>query len=341
MPWTLKNLSDLPERLRGAYVVIGNFDGVHRGHVNILKRASKLATRNEKPVVAITFDPHPMTILSPREPLLQLTNREEKLILLKEFGADEIVPLAFDTELASLSPTAFVEQILCKYFEAKAIIADRNFRFGKDQAGTAAELAEIARRTGIMVEIISPATVDDEIITATAIRSKLNLGDIKTANRLLGRRWTVEGVVVHGDKRGRQLGFPTANLAPIDDIRFGFGIYAVRVLLNGRIANGVACYGTRPQFDNGAPRIEIHILDFTADIYGERLLVEFVAFQRSERTFASVGALKQQIERDCLTTRRLLGTDLEGAEIDSVLNRRTGTAALLSSCVDGPSPFAF
>jgi riboflavin kinase/FMN adenylyltransferase len=343
MSWTLQDLSELPERLRGAYVVVGNFDGVHRGHQNILQRAAKLAALDERPVVAITFDPHPRTVLAPREPFLQLTDKEEKYRLLKEAGADEVVPLAFDTELASLSPVAFVEQILARHFEAKAIVASRNFRFGKDRAGTIIELAEIAPRMGMMVDIIPPAIFaeNDEVITAAAVRSRLALGDVKTANHLLGHRWTVEGFVVHGDKRGRQLGFPTANLGPINDIRFGFGIYAVRVLLNGKIANGVACYGTRPQFDDGAPRIEIHLLDFAGDIYGERLLVEFVAFQRSERTFASVDALKQQIDRDCLTTRRLLSTDFEELEIDSVLNRRALTVAPPSACVRRLSPTTF
>lgn len=339
MPWTLQNLSELPEHLLGAYVVVGNFDGVHRGHREILQRTLKLAKLDGRRVVAITFDPHPRIALSQPQPFLQLTDRGEKELLLKEAGADEVVSISFDADLASLSPAAFIEGVLVKHFDPKAIIASHNFRFGNNRAGTSAELGKIARGLGIAVEIVPPLLLmeSEKIISSTAVRSKLALGDVKTANRLLGRRWTVDGLVVHGDKRGRQLGFPTANLAPLRDIHFGFGIYAVRVLLNGKIKNGVACYGTRPQFDDGAPRIEIHILDFTGNIYGERLLVEFVAFQRSERTFSSIDALKQQIAQDCLTTRRLLSADFGESEIGSVLNRRTPAPEALSTVL----PLAF
>lgn len=324
-PLSLHELQDLPERLRGAYVVVGNFDGVHRGHREIIQRASKMARLDGRRVVAITFEPHPRIVLAPHEPFVQLTDPDEKARLLIEAGVDEVATLKFNSEIASLEPEAFVHQVLARGFEAQLIVASRNFRFGKKRIGGVTQLAEVGPCVGLTVKVIPPLVLmeSDEVITSTAVRSRLALGDVKAANNLLGRRWTMEGIVVHGDKRGRQLGFPTANLDPINDARIGFGIYAVRVLLDGKIANGVACYGTRPQFDDGAPRLEIHILDFNGDIYGARLLVEFVAFQRSERTFVNVSALMQQIKADCLTARRLLGSDFQEPTIDSVLDRRT------------------
>lgn len=243
MFWTLQTLSDFPDRLRGAYVVVGNFDGVHRGHRDLLQRASKFAEIDDRFLVALTFDPHPRSVLTPRAPFLQLTSHEEKCRLLKEAGVDDVVTLAFDAELASLWPSAFVELVLAEHMAAKAIVAGQNFCFGLNRAGSIAELAQVAPDAGLSVHIVPPLCSMDggEIITSELIRSRLSIGDIKGANHLLGRRWTIEGEVVHGDKRGRQLGFPTANLAPNHNAQFGFGIYAVRVLLNGEILNGVAC----------------------------------------------------------------------------------------------------
>lgn len=322
--WSLDELQDLPDHLRGAYVVVGNFDGVHRGHREVIQRASKMARVDGRRVVAITFDPHPRVVLAPHEPFVQLTGPGEKARLLKEAGVDDVITLKFDSGMASLQPEAFVQQVLTRGFEPERIIASRNFRFGKKRIGGVTQLAELGPCAGTTVEVIPPLVLmeSDEIITSTAIRSRLALGDIKAANNLLGRRWTMEGIVVHGDKRGRELGFPTANLDPFHDVRIGFGIYAVRVLIDGKIVNGVASYGTRPQFDDGAPRLEVHILDFSGDIYGAQLLVEFVAFQRSERTFVNVSALTKQIDADCLSARRLLGSDFQEPAIESVLDRR-------------------
>lgn len=321
---TLQDLSDLPQRLKNAFLVVCNFDGVHRGHRDLLQKATKLAAEFDRNVVAVTFDPHPKTLIDPATPFLQLTAYADKERLLKEAGADEVVTLAFNAELAALPPPAFVEQVLIAAFEPAAILTIANFRFGNDGSDTAVEIlrAAGARRIPVRICPLRIDTESGEAITAAAIRARLAVGDVKTANRLLGRRWTVEGLVVHGDKRGRQLGFPTANLAPLTNANFGFGVYAVRVLVGDKIHNGVACYGTRPQFDDGAPRIEIHILDFTGDIYGERILVEFAAYHRSERTFASVEALKQQIDHDCLATRQLLASDFEDPEVESTLPRR-------------------
>lgn len=309
----LQDLIDLPERLRGGYLLVGNFDGVHLGHQHLVQRASSLAKMDTAPLIAVTFDPHPRAFLEPRLSLLQLTDPDEKAFLLRKAGADEVVFLKFDACLASLTAKTFVEEVLVKQFEAKGIVASRNSRFGLNRAGDASKLAAIGPGLGLMVELLPPRRDDEaeQPISATAVRAKLALGDVKAANRMLGRRWVIEGEVVHGDKRGRELGFPTANILTGFGSRLCFGIYAVRVLVDGIVAEGVACYGTRPQFDDGAPRLEVHILDFNGDLYGKQMLVEFVAFLRPEQTFVSVDALKEQIALDCALAKSYIACDLE------------------------------
>jgi riboflavin kinase/FMN adenylyltransferase len=244
--------------------------------------------------------------------------------LLIEAGVERVITVKFDNDMALLSRERFVLDVLSQHFEAQSIVVGENFAFTESHAVSGAQFAAIGARAGASVEIIPPSCVPggDEIVTADYLKSRLADGDVKTVSRLLGRRWTLEGNVVHGDKRGRELGFPTANLAFRNDIRLGLGIYAVRLLINGHIANGVASYGTRPQFDNGAPRLEIYVLDFVGDLYGAHLFVEFVAFQRHERVFSDLGALLRQMHVDCQEARRLLADDLRDPSIESVLERR-------------------
>lgn len=315
---TLNDLVDLPDRLRGGYIVVGNFDGVHLGHQHIVRRASRLAKIDSARLIAITFDPHPRSFFEPGQMFLPLSDQKEKAYLLKEAGADEVIVLHFDACLSSQTAKAFVEDVLVKQFEARGIIASRNFRFGLNRNGDASQLASVGPGLGLLVELIPPRLDydSDEPISSTAVRTRLAIGDIRTANRMLGRRWTIKGEVVHGDKRGRELGFPTANIATNFGSCLGFGIYAVRVLVDDKVANGVACYGTRPQFDDGAPRLEVHVLNCTGDFYGKQMIVEFVAFLRPERTFTSIDALKEQIDRDCATARSCIDSDLQHSMFD-------------------------
>jgi riboflavin kinase / FMN adenylyltransferase len=323
-PWRLRDLPELPPRVRGGHLLVGNFDGVHIGHRKMVDRASALAGKHGGPVVAMTFEPHPQTVLYPSNGFSRLTEPSEKVRLLKEAGVDEVVTINFDKDLEALSCEAFALEVVSRHFDAKSIIVGRNFHFNGNQSGSAAQLEAIVQRVGLSVEIVppSPTLEGDKTVTSSYIKSRLKLGDIEAVNQLLGRRWTLEGNVIHGDKRGRELGYPTANLAIRSDTRFGFGIYAVRLLINGHIANGVASYGTRPQFDDGAPRLEIHILDFVGDLYGAHLCVEFVAFQRPERVFSDVNALLRQMQVDCQEAKRLLRDNLHDPSIESVLERR-------------------
>lgn len=320
----------VPVEIRSGHVVVGNFDGVHIGHRALLRRASELSEQDGRPVVALTFEHERDNSSIALNPQYRLTDRQEKVRLLLECGADAVVTHVSDGEDTHFAPSSFVESILVRGFGAKSLVVGQNFRLGHRQNAVVPSIAEIAPRAGIAVEVMPSSAINNgtEQVTSSAVRSSIERGDIRTANAFLGRRWTVDGVVVHGDKRGRQLGFPTANMALNFDVGLKFGIYAVRLLLNGRVIDGVACYGKRPQFDDGAPRLEVHLLDFCDDIYGQQVCIEFVDFQRAEMAFHSVDALIQQMTADCQDARRRLRDANQIASVVSVLDRRA-TAPVL------------
>ncbi|GLK56758.1 riboflavin kinase/FMN adenylyltransferase [Methylopila capsulata] len=304
-PEPLIDPATLPEPLRDGHVVVGNFDGVHRGHAAVIAQAAEPAHAAGRPVVALTFEPHPRTFFQPDRPLFRLTDSREKARLLARAGADATVVLTFDERLSQIEAEDFVAEVLARRLGAHTVVVGWDFHFGRGRLGSPAFLAEAGPRHGMFVEVVPPhggATP----VSSSAIRDLLAAGDLAAANRLLGRRWTVETEVVHGDKRGRELGFPTANLVLPPETRLAYGIYAVRALVDGAIVNGVASFGSRPQFDDGAPRLEVFLLDFSGDLYGKRLRVELVAWQRAEAKFESVEALIAQMERDKAEARRLL-----------------------------------
>lgn len=294
---------DLPEALRGGHVVVGNFDGVHRGHAAVMRQAAEPAHAAGRPVIALTFEPHPRTFFRPDLPLFRLTERDEKARLLARAGADATVVLTFDAGLAAIEAETFVGEVLAKRLAAHTAVVGWDFHFGRGRVGSPSFLAEAGPRHGMFVEVTPPyggATP----VSSSAIRDRLAAGDIAAANRLLGRRWTLEGEVIHGDKRGRELGFPTANVRLPPETRLAHGIYAVRALVDGRIVDGVANFGRRPQFlEDGAPLFEPYLLDFAGDLYGKRLRFEIVAFLRAEAKFDSVDALIAQMARDVANAR--------------------------------------
>lgn len=295
----------LPDDLRNGHVVVGNFDGVHRGHASVIALAAETAKPTARPVIALTFEPHPRTFFQPDRPLFRLTERDEKARLLARAGADATVVLTFDERLSHIEAEDFVADVLSRRLGAHTVVVGWDFHFGRGRVGSPAFLAEAGPRHGMFVEV-APPLGEAGPVSSSAIRDLLAAGDLVAANRLLGRRWTVETEVVHGDKRGRELGFPTANMLLAQETRLAYGIYAVRALVDGAILNGVASFGSRPQFDDGAPRLEAFLLDFSGDLYGKRLRVELVAWQRAEAKFASVEALVAQMERDKAEARRLL-----------------------------------
>lgn len=282
-----------------AAVAIGNFDGVHAGHRALLARARVLGDH----VVALTFDPHPATLLAPGGAPPALTGLERKLELLGEAGADAIVVEPFTRALAALAPDVFVDEIVLRALSARAIVVGYDFTYGCKRAGTIDHLREHGLRHGVAVEIVEPIEVGGEVASSTRIRALLAAGDVAAAERLLGRPWDVDGIVVPGAQRGRTIGVPTANIAAPVDLPLRPGIYAVT--LDGRPA--VASLGTNPTFVAGDKLVlEVHVLDFDGDLYGRRLRTAFVGRLRDEAKYDSVDALIVQIRADIAAARGLL-----------------------------------
>jgi riboflavin kinase/FMN adenylyltransferase len=295
-------LAGLPAALTGGAVAIGNFDGLHRGHRAVID-AARMAGQ---PAVALTFDPHPRHFFQPERLFRRLSGRRERLALLAQSGLDGALILPFDAAMAALSAERFVADVLVGALHAKTVAVGYNFHFGKGREGSPAFLEDAARRHGFKVAVVAPEEGDGGPVSSTAIRDLLGTGRVAQANRLLGYRWFVIGPVIHGDRRGRTLGFPTANLAMPAETPLGFGIYAVRVLVGDRIHGGVASFGRRPTFDDGAPLFEPFLFDFSGDLYGQDIAVELVAHLRGEERFADVEALVAQMKRDEAAARALL-----------------------------------
>ena len=285
-----------------AAVAIGNFDGVHLGHRALLARARALGPR----AVALTFDPHPGAVLSPAGAPPAITPLPRKLELLAAAGADATLVEPFTRDLAALAPDAFVERILLAAARARAIVVGYDFHYGAQRAGTVDTLRAHGARAGVAVDIVDPVTVAGEVVSSTRIRALLRAGDVAAAARLLGHPYDVDGTVVHGAKRGRAIGIPTANVAPPagTEILAAPGIYAAT--LDGRPA--VASLGTNPTFVTSTQLVlEVHVLDFDGDLYDRQVRVAFVARLRDEERFASVDALLAQIRLDIAAARPLLG----------------------------------
>ena len=296
-----------PPALRGAVVAVGNFDGLHLGHQRLVQRAIALAEEGGRPAALLTFEPHPRKFFAPDKPMFRLTPEPVKLAILGKLGLDGVFVRRFDAALAGTSPEGFVSGLLAGELGAAGVVAGHDFHFGRGRAGTPAILADLCQRQGLACEIIAPVALGDEAVSSSAVRAALEGGEVRLANRLLGYRWFVEGEVLHGDKRGRELGFPTANLAPGGDFNLRHGIYAVRAALpSGEVRDGVASFGRRPTFDNGALLLEVHLFDFQGDLYGATIQVELVDWIRGEERFASAEALVAQMREDAKAARRIL-----------------------------------
>jgi len=293
---------------RGAAIAIGNFDGVHLGHRALVARARELAAARDALAVALTFDPHPSTLLAPAGAPLLLTSIERRIELLAEAGVDAVVVEPFTRELAGVSPEAFVDDVMILALRARAIVVGYDFRFGQGRTGTALALRAHGSHAGIDVAIVPAVTVDGEIAASTKIRGHLRAGQLARAERMLGRPWDVDGVVVHGAERGRAIGVPTANIVPEVELAIAPGIYAVTLGVEGGPAMpAVASLGTNPTFvDDGGLVLEVHVLDWTGDLYDRRVRTTFIARLRDEQKFDSVEALVGQIQRDIAQARAAL-----------------------------------
>ena len=293
---------------RGAAVAIGNFDGVHLGHRALIARARELAAARDALTVALTFDPHPSTLLAPARAPLLLTSIERRIELLAEAGVDAVVVEPFTRELAAVAPDEFVDDVVIHALRARAIIVGYDFRFGQGRTGTVEGLRAHGVDAGIEVAIVPAVKVDGEIAASTKIRGHLRAGELARAERMLGRPWDVDGVVVHGAERGRAIGVPTANILPEVELAIAPGIYAVTLGVEGGPAMpAVASLGTNPTFvDDGGLVLEVHVLDWTGDLYDRRVRTTFIARLRDEQKFESVEALVSQIGRDIAQARSVL-----------------------------------
>jgi len=292
--------------LHGAVVAIGNFDGVHRGHRAVIGVAQDVARRLGRPAAALTFEPHPRAFFNPGEPLFRLTDEAVKLRLLASTGLDGAIVLTFDAALAGLSAEDFVSRILVERFAVSGAVIGFNFHFGMNRAGSPDFLKAQGKRHGFAVEVVPRFEDQGRPVSSGPIRDALAAGQLDQAAELLGYPWFVSGEVIHGDKRGRELGFPTANLKLDAACGLRHGIYAVRVAAGARRYSGVASFGRRPMFDTGAVLLEVFLFDFAGDLYGQNIDVAFIDWIREERMFDSAGALIAQMQDDSRLAREAL-----------------------------------
>ena len=302
----LDGTESVPPAARGAALAIGNFDGVHRGHQALLQAASNAAKALGAPAGVILFEPHPREFFQPDKPHFRLTSLERKLELLEAFGLDVAVVLTFDAKLAGLPAQDFIDQILVKALGARHVVIGYDFRFGKARAGDPDTMRLAGTAQGFGVTVVAQVAEAGEVFSSNAIRAELAQGDVAGAAQMLGHWWRLSGTVIGGFKRGAGLGFPTANIALAPGTALAHGIYAVRVHHGGEVHAGAAYLGTRPTFDDGAPMLEVFLLDFHGDLYGRAMAVEFIDFLRGDRRFDSIEALKAQMARDCDRAREVL-----------------------------------
>ncbi len=299
-----------PAGLVGAVAAIGNFDGLHRGHRGVVARAQSLAKKIGRPCVLLTFEPHPADVFAGRPVIFRLTPPEAKAAQAQRLGLDGMIVLTFDRDFSKRPARAFTEEILSERLGLSAVVAGYDFRFGAGRAGDADFLGAEGERLGFAVDIVESIVQDEadslDAVSSTATRAALEAGDVKLARDLLGHPYFVRAIVRHGEKRGRLLGFPTANLALDPSNRLAHGIYAVTLEADGVVYDAVASFGRRPTFDNGPPLLEVFVFDFSGDLYGKNVEVAFYDFIRGEAKFDSVEALIDQMGQDCDAAKRIL-----------------------------------
>ena len=297
----------VPDALRGAVLALGNFDGVHRGHAELARAAVHLARERGTVAAAFTFEPHPRSLFRPQEPVFRLTPPALKAELLAGIGFARSLVLPFDQDIAAIEAATFVDELLIGRLGAAGLVCGYDFHFGKGRTGSPELLQAHGLAAGIPVMVVPPLSWQGEPVSSTLIRLALEAGDVARAAAFLGRPWLVRGLVLHGDKRGRDLGYPTANMQLGRDCRLRYGIYAVRMKIDGLWHDGVASFGRRPTFDDGAPRLETFVFDFSGDLYGKRVDVAFVDWLRGEAKFESLEALIAQMDADSARARAILG----------------------------------
>jgi riboflavin kinase/FMN adenylyltransferase len=298
----------LADRFRGGIIALGNFDGFHLGHQTVIGHAIDWAKREGRPAIVATFDPHPVRHFKPDTAPFRLTTLDQRQALFGDAGADAMLVFNFNAELASVTAEDFVSDWLVARAGASAVVTGEDFTFGKGRGGSVPFLRDKGAALGLRSEAVGPVSDGHGVISSSRVRDALQSGNCEEATRLLTRPFTIRGEVQHGDKVGRTIGFPTANVEMGQYLRPRYGIYAVKGRLpDGRVLHGAANMGIRPTFDPPKELLEPHFFDFAEDLYGQAIDVEFHHFLRGEEKYDSLDALTAQISRDCAAAKEYLG----------------------------------
>ena len=301
--------ASIPSQLADGIVALGNFDGFHLGHQAVVARAIAWAKAEGRPALVATFDPHPVRHFRPATAPFRLTTLDQRERLFADAGADAMVVFHFDGDLAALTAEQFIADRLERNLRIGGVVTGEDFTFGHAKSGTVHTLATRGAAHGFRAETVGAIALDGETVSSTRIRDALRTGDMATATRLLTRPFAIEGVVQHGDKLGRTIGYPTANIDMGNYLRPAYGIYAVTGRLDDeRVLNGAANLGIRPSFDPPKELLEPHFFDFAEDLYGRHVEVSLIEYLRPEAKFDSLEALTTQMDADCARARHILGS---------------------------------
>jgi riboflavin kinase/FMN adenylyltransferase len=302
----IRDSTPAAEIARGAVVAMGNFDGVHLGHRAVIAAALAMGKAHGRPALALTFEPHPRRFFSPTTPQFRLSDESAKLRLLAGTGLAGAVVMTFDKARAGTTAQDFIKHDLIERLGISGIAVGYDFHFGKGRVGSPSLLVAEGPRLGIEVDVQPHVDIEERPVSSSAIRTALAEGQIEEATLMLSQPWFITGEVIHGEKRGRELGYPTANIRLDNNCGLRHGIYAVRVGRGDERMDGVASFGRRPTFDNGAPMLEIFLFDFKGDLYGQSLDVAFIGFIRDELKFDSINTLVKQMDDDSARARAQL-----------------------------------
>ena len=300
------SIEDFPIAQKRSALTIGNFDGVHRGHCVVINELKRLATKHDAMAVVFTFAPHPVRILKPEAAPPPLTWIGRKAELLAEQGVDAVIAYPTDMNLLSLSYQEFFDQIIRDKINAAAMVEGPNFYFGKGRAGTPEKLTELCNENEIEITILEPSLDGDEFVSSSRIRNLIRDGDVDQARKMLTRPYRIRGMVTHGAARGRQIGFPTANVDAIDTLVPANGVYAGRAIVDQKIHSAAIHIGPNPTFGERLAKVEVHILDFEGSIYGMPIEVDFISRLRDIFEFESTDQLKTQLKDDIAAARKKL-----------------------------------
>jgi riboflavin kinase/FMN adenylyltransferase len=303
----LHGIDKIERKFHNPVITIGNFDGVHIGHLSLFQRVKELAETMGGESIIITFYPHPIKVLSPSNGPPLITSHEQKVQLIEEAGIDVFLVIEFTREFANMSAHDFVHEIIHSKIGARAVVVGPDYRFGHKREGDIPTLTRMGKELNFEVYVVPDISINGVEVSSSTIRGFVTAGELRRAREMLGRDYQVAGRVIRGrDRGGRLLGFPTANLQLIDELTPKPGVYATEVLIEGRLYEGATNIGYSPTFENGAFSVETHVLDFSGDIYGKIIQVRFIERLRDEKTFSGPEELSQQIKKDVDRAREIL-----------------------------------